>query len=239
MNAWNVASYLAVGGSNRFDPDEELDTSLLDDAAGVQESEDWLDAGRMPATVHDILLRLGKIEAPWLPHGTEKCFWVGEKDWVYTTRFSVEERGRESRIRFMGIENKVDVYLNGERLTSHASKLPLVVDVSSRLRTENVLVLHCHADFRPGQGERSDRGSYLGPNPSISSVGVFDRIFVEISEGHRFEEVVADVALDQPLARGTVTVQIAGVSQLDSVTLLVRLLESDGACVGETSVPVA
>ena len=84
--------------------------------------------------------------------------------------------------------------LTAKRLASHASKLPLVVDVSNHLRSENVLVLHCHADFRPGQAERRERGSYLGPNPSISSVGVFDQIFLEISEGHRFEEVVADAA---------------------------------------------
>ena len=192
----------------------------------------------MPATVHDILLRLGKIEAPWLPHGTEKCFWVGQQDWVYAVRFAIKDQGREARMRFMGIENKVDVYLNGERLASHASKLPLVVDVSGRLRSENVLVLHCHADFRSGEGQRRDRGSYLGPNPSISSVGVFDQVFVEISEGHRLEEVVADAALDEALTRGTVTVDVAGVSQLASVTLRVRLLDPDGACVGETSVPV-
>jgi beta-mannosidase len=220
-----------------FAPQEELDAKLLGQAARADEG--WLDAGLMPATVHDILLRLGKIEAPWLPYGTEKCFWVGQQDWVYAIRFSVEEQGREAKLRFMGIENKVDVYLNGERLASHASKLPLVVDVSGRLRAENVLVLHCHADFRPGQGERRDRGSYLGPNPAISSVGVFDQIFLETSEGHRFEEVVADAALNEALTRGTVTVDVAGVSRLDAVTLHVRLLDPDGACVGETTVPMA
>jgi beta-galactosidase/beta-glucuronidase len=220
-----------------FAPRAELDATSLDEAARADNG--WLDAGLMPATVHDILLRLGKIEAPWLPHGTEKCFWVGQQDWVYAAGFSVEEMGREARIRFMGIENKVDVYLNGERLASHASKLPLVIDVSDRLRSENVLVLHCHADFRPGQGQRSDRGSYLGPNPAISSVGVFDRIFLEVSEGHRFEEVVADAALDETLTRGAVTVDVAGVSRLDAVTLRVRLLDPDGACVSEASVPVS
>ncbi|MCH5375277.1 MAG: hypothetical protein JJ992_15000, partial [Planctomycetes bacterium] len=220
-----------------FAPRSELGAKLLDEAARADEG--WLDAGLMPATVHDILLRLGKIDAPWLPHGTEKCFWVGQQDWIYAAGFSVEEMGREARLRFMGIENKVDVYLNGERLASHANKLPLVIDVSGRLRSENVLVLHCHADFRPGQGQRSDRGSYLGPNPAISSVGVFDRIFLELSEGHRFEEVVADAALDETLTRGAVTVDVAGVSRLDAVTLRMRLLDPDGACVGEASVPVS
>ena len=147
-----------------FTPRSELDATLLDEAARADEG--WLDAGRMPATVHDILLRLGKIEAPWLPHGTEKCFWVGQQDWVYAVRFSVEEEGREARLRFMGIENKVDVYLNGERLASHGNKLPLLVDESGRLRSENVLVLHCHADLPPGQGQRSNRGQLSRPQSS-------------------------------------------------------------------------
>ena len=218
-----------------FAPQSELDATLLDEAARADEG--WMDAGRMPATVHDILLRLDKIEAPWLPHGTEKCFWVGQQDWVYAVRFSVEEEGREARLRFLGIEDKVDVYLNGERLASHANRLPLLVDVSGRLRSENVLVLHCHAGLRPGQGQRRDRGSYLGPNPAISSVGVFDQILLEISEGHRFEEVVADATLNETLTRGTVTVDVAGMSRLDAVTLRVRLLDADGACVGENSMP--
>ncbi|HYW80765.1 MAG TPA: hypothetical protein VE890_14385, partial [Thermoguttaceae bacterium] len=126
-------------------PCEELDASLLGEAK--RKDEGWLDAGLMPATVHDILLRLGKIESPWLPRGTEKCYWVGRQDWVYAVPFSVRDQGRQTRIRFQGIENKVDVYLNGQRLASHASKLPLIVDVSGRLRRENELVLHCHADL--------------------------------------------------------------------------------------------
>jgi hypothetical protein len=219
-------------------PCEELAALFLDKAATTPKDEGWLDAGPMPATVHDILLRLGKIEAPWLPYGTEKCYWVGQQDWVYAVRFAVKDPGREARLRFVGIENKVDVYLNSERLASHSSKLPLVVDVGGRLRSENVLVLHCHADFGPGEGKRRDQGSYLGPNPSISSVGVFDQVFVEISQGQRLEEVVADAALDETLSQGTVTIDVAGVSQNASVALRMRLLNPDGQCVAENGVPV-
>ncbi len=135
-------------------PCDELNATVLDDAAQAEVDDGWLEAGPIPASVHDILLRLGKIEAPWLPHGTEKCFWVGQCDWVYRVAFPINDPGREARVRFLGIENKVDVYLNGERLASHASHRPLTVDVSGRLRSENVLVLHCHADARPGEGTR-------------------------------------------------------------------------------------
>lgn len=120
-NGWRIKSVA---------PRVELDAAILAEAAQGLNSQGWMDAGVMPATVHDILLRLGKIEAPWLPHGTEKCFWVGQQDWVYAVRFAVEDQGREARLRFQGLENKVDVYLNAERPGSHTSKLPLTIDVS-------------------------------------------------------------------------------------------------------------
>jgi beta-galactosidase/beta-glucuronidase len=221
-----------------FAPRQALDVMMLDEAARAKAGEGWIEAGPMPATVHDILLRRGKITAPWLPHGTERCFWVGQQDWVYTVRFSVPDQGREARLHFLGIENKVDIYLNGQRLTSHSNKLPRTVDVSSRLGTENVLVLHCHANGDSGEGRRRAGGTYLGPNPPISSVGVFDKVLVEISEGHRFDEVVADVDLDETLTRGTMTVDVQGTSHADSVTLRLRLLDPEGRQVGEATRPL-
>ena len=226
-------------------PQETLDAAFLAEAGRRQESQGWLGAGVMPATVHDILLRLGKIEAPWLLGGTEKCFWVREQDWVYAVRFVIEDQGREAWLRFKGIKNKVDVYLNGERLASHSSQLPLAVNVSGRLRPENALVLHFHAVDRPGKDDSPDRGrrrnsgSYLGPNPAISSVGVFDKVFVEISDGHLMKEVVTDVSLNEALTKGTVTVDAAGTSHLSSVEVRVRLLGPDGQLVGESTAHAA
>lgn len=213
-------------------PRESLDGALLAEAA--QKGGDWLEAGIMPATVHDILLRQGKIGPPWLAGGTERCFWVNTQDWVYALRFTVDGLRPEARLRFQGIENKVDIYLNGALLARHASKLPLVVDVSNALKQDNLLALHCHADFRPDQGKRKQRGSYLGPNPAITSVGVFDQVVLEISAGHRFEEVVADVALDTSLTRGTVTVDVAGVSPGKALELRVRLLDAQGHVVTQS-----
>ena len=230
---------ISSGWKIRFlEPCEALSEVFLAEAAQTQKTADWLDVGTMPATVHDILLRQGKIEAPWLARGTEKCFWVGQKDWVYAVRFALKDQGPEAWLRFQGIENKVDVYLNGKRLASHANKLPLAVNVSNRLESENVLVLHCHANANPGQGERSKRGSYLGPNPAISSVGVFDKVFLEISEGHLLHEVVTDVSLNETLTQGTVVVDAVGNSPLSSVALRVHLKDSTDRLVAESTVPV-
>ena len=219
-------------------PRASLDMAFLATASRGQSSEGWTDVGAMPATVHDILLRQGKIEDPWLPRGTEKCFWVGQQDWIYVVQFTLDKQGPEAWLRFKGIENKVDIYLNGERLASHAGKLPLAIQVNGRLHSENSLVLHCHGDARPGKGRRSDRGSYLGPNPAISSVGVFGSVFVEISDGYLLQEVVTDVSLDEALTKGTVIVDAVGTSPQTSVELRVRLYDPDGQMVSKSTVPV-
>lgn len=224
-----------------IEPQAALDAALLDEARRAGESKGWLPAGVMPSTVHDILLRQKKIEAPWLPHGTEKCFWVGERDWGYAVRFPFKEPGREVWLRFQGIENKVDIYLNGTRLAAHASKLPLAINVSDRLRPDNSLVLHFHAKSRPRKGtatgQRANSGSYLGPNPAIASIGVFDKVFLEVSDGNILTEVVSGVSVDETLTKGTLTVDVAGKSRASSVEVRVRLLSPAGQLVTETTSP--
>ena len=226
-------------------PQATLTAAILADAQRAGDAKGWLAAKTMPAMVHDILLQHGKIKAPWLPGGTEECFWVGEQDWVYAVRFAATDQGRETWLRFQGVENRVDVYLNGQHLASHSDKLPLSVNVTGRLRPENALALHFHSDSRPGKadapgrGRRSSSGSYLGPNPALSPVGVFDKVFVEVSDGHVLKEVVADVSLDETLTKGTVTVDATGTSRLSSVEIHVRLLGPDGRLVGESTVPAA
>lgn len=91
--AWAGSSSAANEGLRRFElsqgwkiksisPQKTLDAAFLADAQRASDANGWLAATDMPATVHDILLLQGKIEAPWLPGGTEKCFWVGEQDWI-------------------------------------------------------------------------------------------------------------------------------------------------------------
>jgi beta-mannosidase len=130
-------------------------------------------------------------------------------------------------------------------VASHSGKLPLSVNVSGRLHPENSLVLHFHASVgqgganSPNRGKRSKSGSYLGPNPAISSVGIFDKVFVEISDGHLLKEIVTGVSLNKALTKGTVTMDAAGTSLLPTVQVRVRLLDSDGKIVGESTASAA
>jgi len=227
-------------------PRNSLDTSLLTEAEDGEETG-WYEASTMPAMVHDILHQHGRIDTPWLPGAAEKCRWVAEKDWIYATRFQADEPKAASLLRFNGLDTIVDVYLNGKLIASHSNMyLPLVVDVSGRLRKENTLVLHFHTVFeRPGDknsrirnvnGDPSRRvrrprqnySNYLGPYPYFSRVGVYDKIFLEITHGSRIREVVAGASVDETLTVGTVTLSVAGTFKTGEATVLTCLIDPDG-----------
>jgi len=217
-----------------MDSGTELTPEFLNAAALA--TDGWLSVAAMPAMVPDVLLAHGRIEAPWLPGGTEKCFWMGECDWVYALRFPARP-DRASRLRFLGLDGKAEIYLNGNLIASHADEtVPLVVDVRAALRPENLLVLRFRT--RTGKvaegGRQRPTGTYLGPNPLLTSVGIFDQVWLETSDGNTLEEAVVDASLDASLRQGTLVITAAGISQLPSVNLRVRVLEPEGKAVAET-----
>jgi hypothetical protein len=75
-------------------------------------------------------------------------------------------------------------------------------------------------------------GSYLGPNPALLSVGVFDQVLVESSDGNTLDEVLANASLDESLSKGILTVAVTGASRLPSVNVRVRLFDSAGLIMG-------
>ena len=239
-------------------PCTTLDAALLAEAEQAPEAGGWLAARSMPAMVHDILLAHGKIEPAWLPGRAEKCRWVAEQDWLYAARFAADRPEREAWLRFTGLDTIVDVYLNGERIASHSNMyMPLEVNVGGRLRAQNTLVLHFHTVFEQSGGKLkplgrvagdparrvrrpgNNYGNYLGPSPLFSRVGVYDRVLLDVTDGSRMADVVADASLNEALTQGTVTVDVAGTSRAPAVEVRVRLIGPDGAIVGETAAPAA
>ena len=55
----------------------------------------------------------------------------------------------------------------------------------------------------PETGRQRPGGSYLGPNPPLASVGIFDQVWLETSDGNTLDEAVAGVSLDESLSTGT------------------------------------
>lgn len=225
------------------EPQADLTAEFLSEAGRAATGEGWQPVAAMPAMVHDVLLAHGKIEEPWLPGGTEECFWTRERDWVYALKF-LARPGRVSRLRFLGLDGRTEIYLNGTRVASHSDEhAPLTVDVSQVLRPENSLALcfRSHAgrseEGVPETGRQRPNGSYLGPNPALTSVGIFDQVWLETSDGNTLEEAVAGVALDEALSTGTVTIEAAGQARLSPVSVHVRLFDPDGKPVAESTTP--
>jgi len=231
-------------------PRKSLDTSFLAEAERAGKAEGWLAVSTMPAMVHDILLQHGRIDIPWLPGAAEKCLWVAEQDWVYAVHFEAAQTKEGSLLRFQGLDTIVDVYLNGTLIASHSNMyLPLIVDVSGKLHKKNTLVLHFHSVYEQSDGNRSrirnvngdpDRrvrrpsqnySNYLGPYPNFSRVGVYDKVFLEVTHGSWMKEVVADSSVNETLTMGTVTLDIAGICSVDDVEVCVRLLDPNGQSV--------
>ncbi|MEI7729163.1 MAG: glycoside hydrolase family 2 protein [Verrucomicrobiota bacterium] len=236
-----AATELLQGWSLKgFEPRAEATAALLNEAERAAVADGWLPVAALPAMVPDVLLAHAKIEPPWLPGGTEKCFWMGQRDWVYALKFSARP-GRASRLRFLGLDGRAEVYLNGNRLASHSEEhAPLTVEVSQALRPENSLVLRFRSNAGrseegvPEIGRQRPGGSYLGPNPPLASVGIFDHVWLETSDGNTLDEAVAGVSLDESLSTGTLTVDASGNARLPSVSVRVRLFDPEGKPVAES-----
>ena len=108
--------------------------------SGIRNAGEWFEVPSIPAMPHEILLHHKKIEEPWKPFGMEKCYWVSQKDWIYSLDFRVENLSGAKRLIFKEMKGEVDVYLNGIKVASHSDQSqPLFVDVTGKLKPENQL----------------------------------------------------------------------------------------------------
>lgn len=226
----------------KIDPGKPLNEAEPGSSQAPEAGGDWIEAGEMPAMVHDILLQNSLIVDPWKPGRVEEYQWIAEHDWLYSMLFELDETEGEAILRFGGLDGIVDIYLNGKRIGSHSNMyLPLELDVTGKLRHKNRLVLHFrsifekigeertqirHVDGDPGRPVRRTSHNYynyLGPWPMWSRVGVFEDIQLLRTGGHRLEEVFARSSLEETLEKGVVRVNFAGSTTGDEVRIRVSL----------------
>ncbi len=237
------------------EPNDDAPVTLLQRTA--TNDIEWLPIQKMPAMVHDVLVQHGRIETPWLPGRAAACRWVAEKDWVYAMDFAAKQPDAVSFLHFKGLDTIVDIYLNGERIATHTdTTLPLRVDVTGKLKVENRLALHFYTPFRADatvrqpatlkmfRGQEVRRSthnydSYLGAQPYLSRVGVFDSITLEISEGSEITEFLPEARVNESLTKGTVTIQLKGNLAKPHAEIAMKLIAPDGRTLGEETQPLA
>jgi len=84
-----------------------------------EEGSDQIYPATVPGTVHTDLLDLNVIPDPFVRDNERSLQWIGERNWIYKTAFSVPDamRNRENLIlRFHGLDSYADVYLNEKKI---------------------------------------------------------------------------------------------------------------------------
>ena len=193
---------------------------------------------------HEILLHHKKIEEPWKPFGMEKCYWVSQKDWVYSLDFAVENLSGAKRLVFKEMKGEADVYLNGIKVASHSDQSqPLIVDVTGKLKPENQLSFIFPKPAptqKTGEADPSKRakmGTYLGPNPMLYTSGIVGDVILEHTNGILMNEIITDFSLNDSFTQGTVKFRVSGISRLKTVKVQVKLFAPDGKQVAESTLP--
>lgn len=89
-------------------------------------SEGWTKTS-VPTEIFKDLLDAGKIKDPFVDRNEEEVQWVGERDWIYRTTFSVErgiKEGEKVALVFEGLDTFADVYLNEKLILQSEVPLP-------------------------------------------------------------------------------------------------------------------
>ena len=77
----------------------------------------------VPGTVHEDLLRNGRIEDPYFRVNERSLQWIDKLDWEYRTVFDAPESVGRDRVElcFNGLDTYAAVYLNGECVLESAN----------------------------------------------------------------------------------------------------------------------
>ncbi|KAI0326209.1 glycoside hydrolase [Cubamyces sp. BRFM 1775] len=120
----------------------ETDTLQVSSSPG-----EWSPAKSFPSEIHVELIKAGRIPDPFIGFNEHAVQWVGEREWLYCTRFDVQpdDRDKLHALVFEGLDTVCDVYLNGTKILA-ADNMFRTYTVSLALQTlkdiGNELLLH-------------------------------------------------------------------------------------------------
>jgi beta-mannosidase len=190
----------------------------------------WLSA-RMPAQVHEVLLRYGKISDPHIGKNAADSAWVGEKDWAYACMFKSPHHSEGPvYLCFAGLDTLATVYLNGHqigefnnmfrqyRIDVHEQLSPgdrdnvLLIIFSSPLRFINQVDRPEHHKNLPKhkwiRKSHGDFSSYLGARPHAVKVGIYRDVLLDVPRRSWIEHVWVRPKLTANFKHATVQVNV-------------------------------
>lgn len=150
--------------------------ATLDLPAEFAALDGWLPAN-VPGSVHQDLLRAGRIPDPFFGTNEHDVKWIGETDWLYRCTFDVPDSlltSEQVALCFDGLDTFVEVWLNGTLiLVSENMFVPRRVDVRPLLKpTGNMLHIRFASAFLRGRALEEKYGPRLAWNGDTSRVYV-------------------------------------------------------------------
>lgn len=238
----------------QLNPVSRLDEKTIAEY-GKGGSDDEFSA-RIPAQVHEILLRHGKIEDPTIMGNPEKCRWVAESDWIYKCNFRLPRKGKRYYLNFKGLDTLADIYLNGRYIASHNDMyIPLRTEVTGAIKEENILLVHFHSPheylkhhtcpavesgkipkYKLLRKTIHDFQDFLGPKPYLTNIGIFDDVLLEIAD--ESEIVYADIRADinEDYSKGILKISVDGLGYTENGMLKFTVLGPDGEVCNESAI---
>ncbi|THH14093.1 hypothetical protein EW146_g6196 [Bondarzewia mesenterica] len=156
---------------------KERDTSFPSALDEPGHSSAWRVAQTFPSEIHVELLKAGMISDLYVEFNEHKVQWIGPREWLYKTSFSLDglpERAKNYQFIFEGLDTYAEVYLNGSNILSSANQFrTYIVDIErSALRHENTLLPHFKFAFLLGKELETQYGRVRAGscNPDASRV---------------------------------------------------------------------
>ena len=212
----------------------------------------FIDA-EVPGDIHLDLQRLGIVGDPNISLNVQNQRWVEEQVWVYRRRFAVPEdcRDKYAWLVFEALDLVADIYLNGERIGSHANVFtPCRIDVTGKLRTgENLLAVRIESglysvadkpsrDYNTSMDHNLHKRSWLRKPqcqfswdwaPRLVNVGIPKSVRLEWTDSARIDSLAVYPVLTDDLKSAKIDVRMfidSVLAEPVSATLRVRSPEA-------------
>jgi beta-mannosidase len=190
----------------------------------------FIDA-RVPGDIHLDLQNVGLVGDPNIGLEAQNQRWVEEQIWVYRRTFAApaEALAKRAWLVFDALDLAADVYLNGEKIGSHANVfLPCRIDVSGKLKDgENTLAvridsgLYSVADkpsqpYNPGMDHKLHKRAWLRKPqcqfswdwaPRLVNVGIPRGVRLEWTDSARIDALTVYPVLSDDLKSARIEVR--------------------------------
>lgn len=252
MKQFNLSTHWQV---KQHDPSRDPSTE-------AQSTDDWLPAN-VPGSIHQDLIRAGRIPDPFFGLNEKDVQWVGEADWLYRCAFEVPAAMLDAEhvdLCFDGLDTFATVWLNGEViLTSDNMFVPARVPVNTLLKASgNVLCIHFESAVHQGRALEVHYGQGVLWNgetsrlyvrkaqyhygwdwgPCLLTAGIWRSVRLEAYTA-RIGEVHAPAEISPDLQQAVLPIEIALVDPPDGAVLDIHLFNAQGETVAEASLPVS